>query len=214
MSTTDSTGTVKAPKACYEEPPNPSAKADYYYDIDKKMKLDSHYSGIVTKIDAAVVKIEDYRTAILAAFSGTKGKVTARNDAETILKSAQDSLLRDVQDVCDADPVNAQAHLESLGLSKRSRKPVTKNDIEIRHGEGSGSFILLVRSPKVKFAVLWEVTTTPAIDNSWKTADFSQDTHGYIDGLVKGTTYYFRARFSLKNNIKTDWTKTFDIVCH
>jgi hypothetical protein len=214
MNTIDSTGPVKAPTACYEEPPNVSAKADYYSEIDKKMKLDSHYTGIVTKIDAAVVKIEDYRTAILAAFSGTKGKVTARNDAEVLMKYDQNALLADVQVVCNADPVNAIAHLESLGLSYRRRTPVTKKDIEVRYGDISGSFILLVRSPKVKFAVLWEYTTTPSVENSWKMADFSQDTHGYIDGLVKGTTYYFRARFSLKNSIKTDWTKVFDIVCH
>jgi len=159
MSTTDPTGPVKAPKACFEEPTHVSAKADYFTDFNNKMKADGHYAGITTKIDAALVTVGKFRDAILEAMTGAKGTAKKRNEVETLMRGEQDELLSAVQVVCNANPVTAISHLESLGLSYRTRKPVTKNDIEIRHGENSGSFILLVRSPKWRFRANWSTNS-------------------------------------------------------
>jgi hypothetical protein len=214
MSTIDSTGPVNAPTACFEEPTNVSAKVHYFKDYCTRMKSDSHYTGIVTKIDAGLVLITNFDDAIIAALSGTKGKVALRNTAEKKMKSSMKNLLSEVQVVCDNDPENAVSHIESLGISYRTREAVTKEDIEIRHGDISGSFVLLVRQPKGDFAVVWFFTTTPAVEDSWKMADFSHNTHGFINGLVRGTTYHFRAKISSSITGKTDWTHVVDILCH
>jgi hypothetical protein len=214
MSVPDSTGPVNAPTACFEEPQNVSAKATYFKDFATRMKNDAHYTGIVVKIDAGLDLIGKYELAIIAALPGTKGKVAFRNTCEKKMKSSMKNLLSEVQVVCDDDPENAVSHIESLGISYRTREAVTKEAIEIRCGKVSGTFVLLVRKPKGKFAVLWEITTTPDDSKSWKTADFSHNTHGFIEGLMRGTTYYFRAKTSSSVTGKSDWTQVFDILCN
>ena len=145
--------------------------------------------------------------------SGTEGLVAARNTAETNMKYDMDSLLQNVQDVVNADPVNGITHIVSLGISYRTREAYTREAIEIRHGKISGSFDLLVKKPKGKYAVVWFFTKTPDMAASWNMADFSHNTHGYIEGLERGTIYYFKARVSSSTDGKSDWTIVVDKVC-
>jgi hypothetical protein len=56
-------------------------------------------------------------------------------------------------------------------------------------------------------------TTDPQNQESWKPADFSCKSHGFIDGLTRGTTYYFKARVHLSKTGKKDWTQIVDILC-
>ena len=114
----------------------------------------------------------------------------------------------------NADPVNGITHIVSLGISYRTRETYTRDDIEIRHGKLSGSFDLLVKKPKGDYAVIWFFTETPDVEASWKLADFSHNTHGYIEGLKRGTVYYFKARISSSIGGKSDWTVMIDIVCN
>ena len=214
MSQDENAGPVKAPKACFEEPQQVSAKADYYDSFCSKMKDDLHYAAIEEKITAAITKVGLYRTAIQAAMSGTDGLVAARNKAETNMKYDMDSLLQNVQDVVNADPVNGIEHIVSLGISYRTREPYTREAIDIRHGKLSGSFDLLVKKPNGDFAVVWFYTKTPDIASSWIMADFSHNTHGYIESLERGTVYYFKARTSSSIDGKSDWTVVVDIVCN
>ena len=213
MSENLNAGPVKAPKACFEEPSNVTAKSVYYRNFCNNMKADEHYTAIEAKIDAAIVTIDKFDGAILEAFSGLHGKVKARNDKEVVMKNSMDSLLGNVQDFCNANPVGATAHLESLGISWYQREPSTKDPIDIRHGKHSGSFDLLVKQPKGEFAVVWFITTTPDDSKSWVMADFSHNTHGFIDGLEKGKTYYFRAKVSSSVDGKSDWTQVIEIIC-
>lgn len=213
MLTTAAADPLKAPKACYEEPPNVSAKGDYYDDIFGRMLLDSHYSGITAKIDAAIVKVTNFKSAILVALSGADGKVALRNNAEVLMRNDADSLLANVQDVANADPANAIANITSLGISYRTREPYTKEEIEVRYGVDSGSFILLIKKPTTIFAVIWMVTTTPTVESSWVVADFSHNAHGLVKGLTPATKYYFKARTSTAGNVKSAWTQIVDKIC-
>lgn len=213
MALTEAAGTVKAPKACYEEPPEVSAKSDYYKGITKLMKLDDDYIAIAAKLDAADVKIEAFKVKILIAQSGAAGTASARNVAEDSMRNDMDSILADVQVVANNDPVNAITNITKLGISYRTRTGYTREAIEVRHGTTSGSFELWVKKPNGEFAVVWFFTTTPAIAASWVMADFSHNTRGDISGLVKGTIYYFKAKVSSSVDGKSDWTQVIDIVC-
>jgi hypothetical protein len=213
MGSSETAGIIRAVKACYEEPQNVSAKADYFDGIDDKMLLDSHYTGIATEIGAAKGLIVEYRKAILKAAGGGEGLVAARMVAELNVTNAQDALLAKVQVVANGDPQNSIAHITSLGISYRTREGYTRADIEVRHGEVSGSFDLLVKRPDGDFAVVWFFTDKPEVADSWRMADFSHNTRGHIGGLKRGTTYYFKAMVSSSKTGKSDWTYIVDKVC-
>jgi len=213
MSETTAADLLHVPQACYNAPQNVSAKADYNDGICDKMLLDSHYTGAATKINAAKGLISDFRDAILVAASGARGTVAARNVAEKLMENAMDVLLTEIQTVANGDPVNAITNITSLGVSYRVRQGYSRDSIEVKNGEISGSFDMYIKRPKGMFAVIFMVTTSPDNADSWKLADFSQNSHGFADGFKKGTTYYFKARYKSSKTGLSDWTVVVDIVC-
>ena len=214
MSETLAADILHVVEACYNEPQQVSAKRDYYDGICDKMLLDSHYSGLTAKITAAKGKVTAFGSAILVAASGAHGTVAARNVAEKLMTNAMDALLPDIQTVAYGDPVNAITNITSLGVSYRTRVGYTRNDLEIRHGEISGSFDMYIKKPRGNFAVIFMITTTPLDDASWKLADFSQNSHGYVSGLKPGTTYYFKSMHKSSKDGTSDWTIIVDKICN
>ena len=57
------------------------------------------------------------------------------------------------------------------------------------------------------------ITETPEDDNSWKLADYSQKSHGYISGLKPGVKYYFKAQHKSSVDGQSDWTYIVDKIC-
>jgi hypothetical protein len=214
MTQDESTEPLKNIKVCYEPPSNVSEKANYYKGRALDMKDDTHFADVETDLDDALVLIGKLMTAIITAQSRKAGTVAARNVLDDQVCKKMDEFLPIAQKVVDGDPVNAITFITSLGLSYRKRQPVTKKDIEIRHGEVSGSFDLLVKKPKGNFAVVWVITTTPDDNKSWRLADFSQNTHGFIEDLDPGTIYYFKARVSSSVTGKSDWTGVVKKICN
>lgn len=214
MTQDESTDPLKPIKVCYETPSNVSEKANYYKGRAQDMKDDTHFADVVTDLDDALVLIGKFQTAIVTAQSRKVGTVAARNVLDNQVCKKMDEFLPIAQKVVDDDPVNAITFITSLGLSYRKRQPVTRQDIEIRHGEVSGSFDLLVKKPKGDFAVVWVITTTPDDTKSWRLADFSHNTHGYIENLDPGTVYFFKARVSSSVDGKSDWTGIVKIICN
>jgi hypothetical protein len=204
---------MKTPIARFDEPYDKSAKADYYENVCNKMLADARFVEHKARINAALLSISNFRTAILEAMSRRKGKVQARNGAEVKMKNHMDFLLSKIQSVANQDPVNAIELYTGLGVTWKKRYPYNKKILKVTNGTFSGSFDLMIRRPKGVFAVVWFFTTDPSDENNWKFADFSHTTKGFIDGLVRGTTYYFRARISSSTTRKSDWTNSVDIIC-
>jgi hypothetical protein len=204
---------MKAPIARFDEPYDKSARADYYENVCKKMLTDARFAEHKVRINAALLSIADFRTAILEAMSKRKGKVQARNTAEVKMKNHMDFLLSKIQWAANNDDIHAKELFASLGVTYKKRFPYNKKILKVTHGKISGSFDLMIKRPKGVFAVVWFFTTDPSDENNWKFADFSHTTKGNIDGLVRGTTYYFRARISSSTTHKSDWTNLVDITC-
>ena len=178
------------------------------------MKSDSNFTAVVTDLDAAIVLIGKFANAIVTAQSRKIGTVAARNAYLVQVRSTMNEFLPIAQKVVDNDPANAITFITSLGLSYTKREHVTKKEIEVRHGEVSGSFDLYVKKPKGNFAVVWFFTRNPEDEKSWQMADFSHNTHGFIENLEPGTVFFFRARVSSSVTGKSDWTGNVKIICN
>ena len=206
-------GLLDVPEACYNEPGQVSEKKDYYKSICGKLLLDIHYTAIAAKITAADGLVDAFGAAILVAATGAHGTVAARDVAQKKMTNAMDALLPDIQTVANNDPVNAITNITSLGVSYRTRVGYTRDSIEIKHGEISGSFDMYIKKPRGNFAVIFMITTTPLDDASWKLADFSQKSHGYVSGLKPGTKYYFKSMHKSSVDGTSDWTYIVDKIC-
>lgn len=213
MTKNDAISSVRVPTARFDEPKKVSAKADYYENICKNLLADDRFSEYSLRIAQAQTCIGKFRAAILKALSRTKGTVQARNLAEIKMKSQMDYLLAQIQVVGDNDPVNAITIFTGLGVTYKKRFPYAKKELKVTNGKISGTMNLMIKMPKGLFAVLWMYTTHPEDEDSWKIADFSHTSKGFIKGLQEATTYYFRARTSSSAKGKSDWTNMVEIIC-
>ena len=206
-------GIVKAPEPFYEAPEQPSPRADYFDNVCTNMLADTVYVPIAAEIAAAQAIIVLFRDAILEAIPGGSGKVAARNVAQLNMDNEMDYLLPEIFKVGNSDPVNAITHYQTIGVSWYEREGHKRPEIDVKHGDVSGSFYLYVGALKGHYAAMWWITTYPEFaEDNWKFADFSHHGKGYISGLTKGMTYYFRAKTSSVEG-KSDWTQVFEITC-
>jgi hypothetical protein len=213
MSTNSNAGSMKAPTARYNAPQNKSAKVHYYIGVCNKMLEDSRFSDSADKINDALSLIEKFRKAIIKAFTRAKGTKKARDVAEFKMKSKMNYLLGIIQEVADNDPEHAIALFESLGVSYKKRYPYHKDQLRVMNGRIRGTMDLQVKMPDGIFAVIWFYTIDPANEDSWKLADFSHTSKGSISGLIRTTTYYFRAKISSSETGKSDWSNVVEIIC-
>ncbi|MEI6851899.1 MAG: hypothetical protein WCL06_03615 [Bacteroidota bacterium] len=213
MSNKSKSGVVKAPTARFKEPYAKPAKAVYYKYVCNKMLGDDRFEEYFDYINQALGVIADYKKAIRLAFSRTKGTAQARDLVEIKMKSKMNYLLSQIQTVANDDPEHAKALYDSFNITYKKRFPYDKKELKVKNTKVSGTLNLMIKMPEGLFAVLWMYTTTPDNEDSWKIADFSHTSKGSVSGLIKGTTYYFRARTSSSAKGKSDWTHIVEIIC-
>lgn len=199
----------KRVKGIYRKPANVFSRIGYYGGILLNLISDTLFAGSAALFTAAQTQLGKLDAAQKKYKSGGKTFKGARDLEDVASEAIMDEVLGVVQKAADADIKNAVDIFTRNGIDYRTRKSSTNGEIEIEHGEISGSFNLYVRPLDGDFAAMWWYSTD---QQNWEFADFSHNSQGFIGGLVKGKTYYFRAKTSSPSG-KSDWTQIIEITC-
>jgi hypothetical protein len=212
MAQVENSGIIRAPRAAFKKQVNLADLVNYFDAVTAAMLLNPSYAGITTKITAARGKIKDCHDAIVAQEQGT-GTAKQKNMASYLMQNDMNTLLADIQVVGNNDIPNAVINYEKVDCIYRSRKSHERDELEVYHGDISGSLDMQIRVPEGNFSVVFFYTTDPSKEENWKFGDWNHNTSGHLDGLTKGVNYYIRARYKSTITGKSDWTPVVNIMC-
>lgn len=131
--------------------------------------------------------------------------VSARNAALVTVQNGLRTLRNDVQNIADADPLNAQTIIESSGMSVKKGAIHGRQQNTAEDGVAEGSVDLTAEGAG---AHEWRMSTD---DESWAllTASFTSKTT--VSELTPGLVYYFQNRRILPNHEKSEWSQSVKI---
>ena len=212
MGSAEALGIVRAPRAAYKKQTQVSEKCDYFDGVTAAMLLNTLFSGITAKITAARTTILACRAAIIAVGAGT-GTVKQRNLADYLMQNEMNTLLAEIQVIGNADIPHAIIIYESIDVIYRTRSKHERDELEVYHGDNSGSLDMQIRTPEGNFSVVFFITQDPTDENNWRMADFNHNSSGFVDGLKPGEYYHIRAKYKSTITGKSDWTEVIKIMC-
>jgi hypothetical protein len=157
----------------------------------------------ITKLSTDLKTLED-----LEAACNTKpptASVSARNAALAVVQNELRTLRNDVQNIADADVANAQAIIDSSGMSVK--KPISHSSRQNTAEDGveEGSVDLTAEGAG---AHEWRMSID---DMNWTLLSASFTSKVTVNDLTSGTVYYFQNRRMLPNNEKSDWSQSIKI---
>jgi hypothetical protein len=157
-------------------------------------------SPSLPKVKAAIAALDKAQTATL---SRRKGTSTARNDALAAALRVLQRLASYVQKIADAHPEEAQAIIESSGMSAKRGSGSRAHTFKVKRDRVSGSARLIAPVAGDRATYRWQVST----DGGKTWIDLPQTTKSttVVTGLTFGTTVLFRYK-TLTVTGESDWS--------
>jgi len=142
-------------------------------------------------------------TAETAVLARTKGAVETRNAKLAIVKSDLENLRTYVQAVADAaNPGNAAAMIESVGMTLRKVTLHDKPELGIKQGSVSGTVVLTAKAAGKRAAYDWQYSTD---QKTWTPVPPTLQAKTGVAGLTAGTVYFFRVQPLLRTG-EQNWS--------
>ncbi|HEY5592173.1 MAG TPA: hypothetical protein VIK55_14305 [Paludibacter sp.] len=143
-----------------------------------------------------------------AGFKRTKPthNISERNAALEKVKADLRSLRNDVQELANADPVNAESIIESSGMSAKDQALHGKQQNTAKDGVESGSVDLTAEGAGYHN---WRISTD---ETAWTLLSSSRTAKKTATGLTPGTNYYFQNKRMLPNNEESEWSQSVKIM--
>jgi len=143
-----------------------------------------------------------------AGFKRTKPThtISERNAALEKVKADLRSLRNDVQELADADPVNAESIIESAGMSSKAQVLHGKQQNTVKDGVESGSVELTAEGAGHH---QWRISTD---EFTWTLLPSSRTASTIVRGLKPGVIYYFQNQRMLPNNEESEWSQSVRIM--
>jgi len=111
-----------------------------------------------------------------------------------------------VQELADADPVNAESIIESAGMSEKQQASHGKRKNTVNDGVESGSVELTAEGAGPHE---WRISND---EITWTLLPATLIAKTIVTGLTAGVTYYFQNRMMLRNGEKSEWSQSVKIM--
>jgi hypothetical protein len=148
-------------------------------------------------------------TAETAALARAKGAVEIRNAKLAVVHTDLKSLLAYVQGVADAaNPSNAEAIIESSGMTVRKVTLHDKPAIAVKQLSVSGSVEIIAKSVAHRAAYDWQYSTDQKTFTSLPPTLQAKTT---VSGLTVATVYYFRFQPLIKTG-EENWSQIVSLL--
>jgi hypothetical protein len=143
-------------------------------------------------------------TAETAARMRTKGAVQTRNTKLTLVVADLNLLRAYVEGIANATPASAAAIANSAAMELRKAPVLSKNDVNVKAAQVSGSVIVTARvGTRQKQSHEWEYSLDGG--KTWVTAPPTTQAKTTITGLTPGVSLLVRHR-AVTGTGPTDWT--------
>jgi len=161
------------------------------------------FAASAAKVTNLIDDITDLEIAE-AGFKRTKPThtISERNGALEKVKADLRSLRNDVQELADADPVNAESIIESAGMSSKTQAIHGKQQNTAKDGVESGSVELTAEGADPHN---WRISTDGI---EWMLISSSRRARKTVKGLKPGIIYYFQNQRMLPNDAESEWSQS------
>jgi len=162
-------------------------------------------SPSLATVTADIAALEAADAVVL---SRTKG---ARQERDVKLAIVQKELIRlkaYAQEIADQNPTDAEAIIETAGMSVKKPSIRDRALFEVVDGPVSGSVRLIVKSAGDRAAYEWQMSTD---GTTWTFVRLTLQASTLVSGLTPGRTYSFRMRVQTKDGLG-DWSQVVSIL--
>jgi len=207
-------GEPKRVKCRYDKPSTIPGLVDYYLNHLTGLAADPLFTAIATLIASAQTQVGKLNAAEIAAQSKGDGLIEARNVELLNTEVIMDKVLGEIQNVGDNDPKNAGTIFKKHKLVIVVRKGHQREEMEVKHGDISGTFKVSHKRVAATAAYLYMISTDKLM---WYVGDFSHNSSGLIKSmndipLKPGTLYYIKSKSSCSEG-KSDWSDIVEMYC-
>ena len=148
-------------------------------------------------------------TAEAAVLSRLKGAVETRNAKLATVRVDLGNLRMYVQSVAAvAAPADADAIIESAGMTTRKVTLHDKPSIAAKQGSVTGAVNLAAKAAATKAAYTWQYSVD---QKTWTTLPQTMKSKTGVSGLLAGMTYYFRFQAVTTAGVE-DWSQMVAIM--
>ena len=173
------------------------------------MANNTHFPAPTPSLATFQADIAALNTAETAVLSRTKGAVEARDAKLAIVRADLENLKAYVQTVAaSATPSDADAIIESAGLTTRKVTLHDKPALAAKQGSVTGSVNLVAKSAAKRAAYNWQYSTD---QKTWTTVPMTIQAKTGFAGLTAGTQYYFRVQPVTESGV-TDWSQVVALI--
>ena len=177
--------------------------------IASAMTNNAHFPSPNPPLATFQADVAALNTAETAVLSRTKGAVETRNAKLAVVRTDLDNLKAYVQSVASmASPSDADAIIESSGLTIRKVTQNSKPALAAKQGSVSGSVNLVAKSAAKRAAYTWQYSTD---QKTWTALPETIQSKAGVSGLTAGTTYFFRVQSVTKDGLG-NWSQTVSLM--
>jgi hypothetical protein len=169
----------------------------------------THFPSPTPSLATFQADITALSTAEAAVLSRTKWAVEIRDAKLAIVRTDLDNLKAYVQGVAAvALPTDADAIIESAGLTTRKVTLHDKPALAAKQGSVTGSVNLVAKSAAKRAAYNWQYSTD---QKTWTTVPQTLQAKTGFAGLTAGTMYYFRVQAVTDAGV-ADWSQLVSLI--
>jgi hypothetical protein len=176
--------------------------------VASALASNTHFPAPTPSLATFQADIAALNTAETAVLSRTKGAVETRDAKLAIVKSDLENLKAYVQGVAATTPSDADAIIESAGLTTRKVTLHDKPALAAKQGSVTGSVNLVAKSAAKRAAYNWQYSTD---QKTWTTVPMTIQAKTGFAGLTAGTQYYFRVQPVTDSGV-TDWSQVVALI--
>ncbi len=160
-------------------------------------------------IATVLADIAALNTAETAVLARTKGAVETRNAKMATVHADLESLKAYVQTVAGmGTAANAEAVIQSAGMSVRKVTLHDKAALEAKKGSVSGSVNLIAKAAAETAAYDWQYSTD---QKTWTSLPVTLEAKTGVSGLTVATVYYFRVQPLTRKGLQ-DWSQIVSLL--
>jgi len=179
--------------------------------IVARMTSNAYFPSPTPTLAVVTSNLDALEAAENVAKTRAKGAAAARNLKWKASIADLFGLRAYVQSIADANEDEAEAIIESSGLSARKRPSRSKADLSASMGPVPGQVILRAKAAGKNTAYEWQLSSDGG--KTWVTIALTNGAKTAVPGLTAGTTYQFRCRRTVRDTT-SDWSQVVSLFVH
>jgi hypothetical protein len=176
----------------------------------QKMTGNTNFPTPSPSLATVSTQIATLEASYSVSLTKAKGAAAQMHSDLKTLSSTLKNLAAYVENTANADPDNAEAIINSAGMTVKKHTPLPPKVFSVKQGATSG--VVEVNSKAVSRAsYIYQYTTDQTNANSWVDGYKNAKVKGFITGLTPGIRYYFRVA-TISTTGESSWSNVISML--